>query len=185
MLQRPSSQCPRPQPLVAGTGLLLLCRNGTGLAAIVSASAFLAVHLLLLDATARRVNAVQLTAVQSFVVAIVCAGPAALDRAPRMTVTHWLLAAALGVSVSGGAYLLQTLGQAEVPVTTAGLLLMTEPVTAMLVGWMAGERPSTHQATGIGLITLAILLAVRAPKRPRTHPGACTEVPRCSRTEFS
>lgn len=85
-----------------------------------------------------------------------------------MTMAHWLLAAALGICVSGGAYLLQALGQAVVPVTTAGLLLMTEPVVAVLVGWMVGERPTAPHATGIGLLSLAILLAIWAPNG-RTH----------------
>jgi drug/metabolite transporter (DMT)-like permease len=158
--------------VVAGGGLLLLCRDGTGLAAVLAASGFLAVHLLLLGAAAGRVNGLHLTAVQSVVVAVVCAGPAAVDGTPHMTTAHWLLAAALGVGVSGGAYLLQALGQAVVPVTTAGLLLMTEPVIAVLVGWMAGERPTAHHATGIGLLTLAILLAIWAPKRSNTRPVA-------------
>ena len=93
-----------------------------------------------------------------------------------MTMAHWLLAAALGIGVSGGAYLLQALGQAVVPVTTAGLLLMTEPVIAVLVGWMAGERPTAHHATGIGLLTLAILLALWAPKRSNARPVCRTDV---------
>jgi drug/metabolite transporter (DMT)-like permease len=158
--------------VVASGGLLLLCEDGTGLAAILAASGFLAVHLLLLGAAAGRVKALHLTAVQSVVVAVVCAGPATVDGAPHMTMAHWLLAAALGICVSGGAYLLQALGQAVVPVTTAGLLLMTEPVIAVLVGWLAGERPTAHRATGIGLLTLAILLAIWAPKRANTHPFA-------------
>jgi hypothetical protein len=77
-----------------------------------------------------------------------------------MTTGHWLVAAALGVCVSGGAYLLQAFGQAVVPVATAGLLLMTEPVIAVLVGWLAGERLTAHQVTGIGLLALAILFAI-------------------------
>jgi len=162
--------------VVAGGGLLLLCRDGTGLAAVLAASGFFAVHLLLLGAAAGRVNSVHLIAVQSVVVAVVCAGPAAVDGTPHLTVAHWLLAAVLGVCVSGGAYLLQALGQAVVPVTTAGLLLMTEPVIAVLVGWLAGERPTAHQATGIGLLTLAILLAIRAPKRSNTRPVCRTGV---------
>jgi drug/metabolite transporter (DMT)-like permease len=161
--------------VVAGGGLLLLCEDGTGLAAILAASGFLAVHLLLLGAAAGRVNVLHLTAVQSVVVAVVCAGPAAVDGPPHMTTAHWLLAAALGVCVSGGAYLLQALGQAVVSVTTAGLLLMTEPVIAVLVGWMAGERPTAHHATGIGLLTLAILIAIWAPKGSNTQPVCATE----------
>ena len=150
--------------LVAGTGLLLLCGGGAGLGAVLAASVLLAVHLLLLAAVAPRLDLLQLTAVQSLVVALVCAGPAVVHGPLAMDGTDWLLAAALGVGVSGGAYLLQAVGQAVVPATTAGLLLMTEPLSAFVVGWAAGDRPGPLGTAGLGLVVLAVLLALRATR---------------------
>jgi drug/metabolite transporter (DMT)-like permease len=151
--------------VVAGSGLLLLCGSGAGLGAVFAASVFLAVHLLLLAAAAPTVDVLQLTAVQSLVVALVCAGPAVSAGPIRMDATGWLLTAALGIGVSGGAYLLQAIGQSVVPAATAGLLLMTEPVSAVLVGWLAGDRPGLVPTAGLGLIVLALLVALRAPRR--------------------
>ena len=110
--------------VVAGTGLLLLCGSGAGLGAASVLLAvlllLLAVHLLLLAAAAPHVEALHLIALQSVVVALVCAGPGMVAGTSGMDTTDWLLAAALGVGVSGGAYLLQALGQSVVPATTAG-----------------------------------------------------------------
>src|SRR4051794_1734878 len=150
----------------AGAGLLLLCGSGAGLAAVLAASVLLAVHLLLLAAAAPHVDALHLIALQSVVVALVCAGPGMAAGTSGMDTTGWLLAAALGIGVSGGAYLLQALGQSVVPATTAGLLLMTEPLSAVLAGWTVGDRPGPVGGVGLGLIVVAILLAVRTPADP-------------------
>ena len=136
--------------VVAGTGLLLLCGSGAGLGAVLAASVLLAVHLLLLAAAAPHVDALHLIALQSVVVALVCAGPGMAAGTSGMDTTDWLLAAALGIGVSGGAYLLQALGQSVVPATTAGLLLMTEPLSAVLVGWTVGDRPGPVGRSGAG-----------------------------------
>jgi drug/metabolite transporter (DMT)-like permease len=149
--------------VVAGTGLQLLCGSGAGLGAVLVASALLAVHLLLLATAAPHVDVVHLTAVQSLVVALVCAGPGMAAGTSGMEAADWLLAAALGAGVSGGAYLLQAIGQSVVPATTAGLLLMTEPLSAFLVGWAMGDRPGSLPAAGLGLVVVAILLSLRAP----------------------
>ena len=149
--------------MVAGTGLLLLCGSGAGLGAVLAAGVLLAVHLLLLAAAAPHVDALHLIALQSVVVALVCAGPGMAAGTSGMDTADWLLAAALGIGVSGGAYLLQALGQSVVPATTAGLLLMTEPLSAVLVGWTVGDRPGPVGAVGLGLIVVAILVAVRTP----------------------
>jgi drug/metabolite transporter (DMT)-like permease len=152
--------------VVAGTGLLLLCGSGAGLAAVLAASVLLAVHLLLLASAAAHVDALHLIALQSVVVALVCAGPGMAAGTSGMDTADWLLAAALGIGVSGGAYLLQALGQSVVPATTAGLLLMTEPLSVVLVGWTVGDRPGPVGGVGLGLIVVAILLAVRTPADP-------------------
>jgi hypothetical protein len=152
--------------VVAGTGLLLLCGSDAGLGAVLAASVLLAVHLLLLAAAAPHVDALHLIALQSVVVALVCAGPGMAAGTSGIDATDWLLATALGVGVSGGAYLLQALGQSVVPATTAGLLLMTEPLSAVLVGWTVGDRPGPVGGVGLGLIVVAILLAVRTPADP-------------------
>jgi drug/metabolite transporter (DMT)-like permease len=152
--------------VVAGTGLLLLCGSGAGLGAVLAASVLLAVHLLLLAAAAPHVDSLHLIALQSVVVALVCAGPGMVAGTAGMDTTDWLLAAALGIGVSGGAYLLQAVGQSVVPATTAGLLLMTEPLSAVLVGWTVGDRPGPVSGVGLALIVVAILLAVRTPADP-------------------
>ena len=110
------------------------------------------------------VDALQLTAVQSLVVALVFVGPTVSAGAIDMDATGWLLTAVLGIGVSGGAYLLQAIGQSVVPAGRAGLLLMTEPLSAVLVGWAAGDRPGPASAAGLGLIVLAILFALRTSK---------------------
>ena len=45
---------------------------------------------------------------------------------------------------------------------------MTEPLSAVLVGWVAGDRPDLVSAAGLGLIVLALLLAVRTPQEETT-----------------
>jgi drug/metabolite transporter (DMT)-like permease len=51
--RRRPSRCAVAALVVAGSGLLLLCGSGAGLGAVLAASVFLAVYLLLLAAAAR------------------------------------------------------------------------------------------------------------------------------------
>jgi hypothetical protein len=54
---------------------------------------------------------------------------------------------------------------------------MTEPLSAFLVGWVAGDRPGPVRAAGLGLIVLALLVALRSPADAAAQPASNADRP--------
>ena len=128
-----------------------------------------AVHLLVLADAAPRFPVAALSAVQFAVVAGVLVVPGLLAGGYRLTGEAWAAAAYTGVAVTAGGLGLQAWGQRRVSPTRAALLLLIEPVSAAVLGFLAGERLGAAGATGALLILAGIVvseLAVPVARRP-------------------
>jgi drug/metabolite transporter (DMT)-like permease len=168
-----------PWPTVAGVvlavaGLALLGGGpdvGTGRGELLTLGCALAfaVHLLVLADAAPRFPVAALSAVQFAVVAGVLVVPGLLAGGYRLSGEAWAAAAYTGVAVTAGGLGLQAWGQRRVSPTRAALLLLIEPVSAAVLGFLAGERLGAAGGAGALLILGGIVvseLAVPVARRP-------------------
>jgi drug/metabolite transporter (DMT)-like permease len=168
-----------PWPTVAGValavaGLALLGGGpdvGTGRGELLTLGCALAfaVHLLALADAAPRFPVAALSAVQFAVVAGVLVVPGLFAGGYRLTGEAWAAAAYTGVAVTACGLGLQAWGQRRVSPTRAALLLLIEPVSAAVLGFLAGERLGAAGAAGALLILGGIVvseLAVPVARRP-------------------
>jgi drug/metabolite transporter (DMT)-like permease len=168
-----------PWPTVAGValavaGLALLGGGpevgaGRGELLTLGCALAFAVHLLVLADAAPRLPVAALSAVQFAVVAGVLVVPGAFAGGYRLTGEAWAAAAYTGVAVTAGGLGLQAWGQRRVTATRAALLLLIEPVSAAVLGFLAGERLGAAGAAGAVLILGGIVvseLAVPVARRP-------------------
>lgn len=118
-----------------------------------------AVHVILLASYSPRFDTWQLNAVQLAIVGALCAVPGLFTGGYRFTPGAWAAAAYTAVAVSAGALGLQMWGQRAVSPTRTSLILMIEPVSAALLGVVAGERLGLVGAIGAGLILGGIAVA--------------------------
>jgi drug/metabolite transporter (DMT)-like permease len=128
-----------------------------------------AVHLLVLADAAPRLPVAALSVVQFAVVAGVLFVPGLLAGGYRLTGEAWAAAVYTGVAVTAGGLGLQAWGQRRVTPTRAALLLLIEPVSAAVLGFLAGERLGATGAAGALLILAGIVvseLAVPVARRP-------------------
>jgi drug/metabolite transporter (DMT)-like permease len=168
-----------PAATVAGVALavggLSLLTTGDGLGAgrgelltLGCALAF-ALHILVLADAAPRFDVAALSAVQFAVVAGLLAVPG-LTAGYRMDGGAWAAAAYTGVLVTAGALGLQAWGQRRVSPTRAALLLLLEPVSAAVLGFLAGERLGVAGGAGALLILGGILVSeLSVPVAPRSE----------------
>jgi drug/metabolite transporter (DMT)-like permease len=127
-----------------------------------------AVHLLVLADAAPRFPVAALSAVQFAVVAAVLVVPGALAGGYDLDGGAWAAAAYTGVAVTAGGLGLQAWGQRRVSPTRAALLLLIEPVSAAVLGFLAGERLGAAGAAGALLILAGILVSeLGVPVTPR------------------
>jgi drug/metabolite transporter (DMT)-like permease len=168
-----------PWPTVAGVllavgGLALLGGGpdvgaGRGELLTLGCALAFAIHLLALADAAPRFPVAALSAVQFAVVAGVLVVPGLLAGGYRLTGEAWAAAAYTGVAVTAGGLGLQAWGQRRVTPTRAALLLLIEPVSAAVLGFLAGERLGAAGAAGALLILGGIVvseLAVPVARRP-------------------
>ncbi len=167
-----------PWPTVAGVvlavaGLALLgggpdVGTGRGEALTLGCALAFAVHLLLLADAAPRFPVAALSAVQFAVVAGVLVVPGVLAGGYRFDAGAWGAAAYTGVAVTAGGLGLQAWGQRRVSATRAALLLLIEPVSAAVLGFVTGERLGMAGGAGALLILGGILVSELAvPVTPR------------------
>lgn len=150
------------------SGLYFLCVKG-GLNAfgygdlMVLASALLfAIHILIIDYFAPRVDSVKLSCVQFFVCAIISMIAMFFAENPTMTAIldcKWALLYA-GVLSSGVAYTLQIMGQKDTDPAVASLILSLESVFAVVAGFLVlHEILSGREIFGCFLMFAAIIAA--------------------------
>ncbi|MBU0279120.1 MULTISPECIES: DMT family transporter [unclassified Gemella] len=130
---------------------------------LVLISAFLfAVHILIIDYSAVRVNSMFLSIGQLIVVAILSLITGyfleGFVMADIILVLPHLLA--LGTLSSGVAYTLQIIGQREIPAHTASLIMSLESVVAALGGvFILGEVLTTKEIIGMLLVLIGIIIS--------------------------
>jgi drug/metabolite transporter (DMT)-like permease len=100
----------------------------------------------------------------ALVSAVLLAGVAIVTRAPMPTLRGALLVALAGALIGATSGLLYLRGLLRIPAEHAGMLTFLEPLTAVLVAWLAwGERPGVAAAIGAAIVLLAGVFAIRDP----------------------
>ena len=131
-----------------------------------------AVHIMLIDYFAVRVDGVRMACIQFFVSGILSAVPMFLIDMkhsidgiaawmPALTAADaWIPILYAGVLSCGVAYTLQIIGQRGVNPTVASLLMSLESVFSVLAGWVIlGEALSGREILGCVMIFGAVILA--------------------------
>jgi drug/metabolite transporter (DMT)-like permease len=169
---------PPTPPTVAGVilgtiGLFLLTGKGLALGRgelLTLGCAFsFAIHVILLAEFAPRFDVRRLNAIQLLVTGGLCLVPGLFLGGYDFTARAWGAAVYTAVAVSAAALWLQLWGQRHVGPTRASLLLMIEPVSAALLGYVLGERLGARGALGAAVIMVGIAVA-EAPVLRRRSP---------------
>lgn len=163
-------------------GLYLLCGSAKGSIngiefgdLLIMVSAFLyAVHILIIDYYAPKVDSVKLSCVQFFVVGLISLIPAFLYETPAFDAIFeckWALLYA-GVISCGVAYTLQIVAQKNTNPALASLILSFESVFAVLTGYLIlHETLSLKEILGCILMFIAVLAAQK--KNNATQSKCC------------
>lgn len=135
--------------ITAGDFLLILC------------AFFFAVQIMIVDHYVEKVDGVRLSLVQFFITAIIStiAAFAFEEISVEAIKSGWFSVFYAGVLSSGIAFTLQIVAQKNLNPTVASLIMSLESVFAALAGAFFGERLSTNEIIGCGLVFLAIILA--------------------------
>ncbi len=163
---------------VAITGAILVAgqpgddaeRPGLGLALAVAAGASYALYAYALQQLARAGDADRVAATV-FIGAAVVLAPVLLvgDISPLFTGRGTLMALHLGFVATTLSYACFTRGVRDTPVSTATLLSLAEPLTAVVLGvTVVGENLTPAAAVGVALLLVGVGLG--APSRLATRP---------------
>jgi drug/metabolite transporter (DMT)-like permease len=174
VLRRPPGRSALAGVALCTLGLVLLTGGahafGVGEALTLGCAAAFAVHVLLLGELSPRHDAVRLNAVQLLVVAVACAGPGAALSHGRFTWAALGAAAFCGVAASAVALGLQVWAQAHLAPVRVSLLLLIEPVSAALLGAVAGDHLGLLGALGCAVILGGIAVTELGLLDVRTGP---------------
>ena len=151
---------------IAVTGLYFLCINGDfkvgmGDLLVLGCAAIFAVHILVVDHFAPRVNCVAMSCVQFLVCGILSGIPAILFESISL---EGMLGAAptilyAGVLSCGVAYTLQMVGQKNMNPTVASMILSLESVISVLAGLLLlRQKLSPRELLGCVLMFSAVIL---------------------------
>lgn len=157
----------------AVVGLWLLCMSGSTLSLgdvqVICSAAVFAVHIVLLDYFAPRVDGLKLSLVQFAVAAFLSSLLMLLFEQPRIesvvAASGAILYAGLGSTAAG--YTLQILGQRRTSSTLASLIMSLESVFAVVASaiLLPSLTPFTlREGIGMGIIFVAIVCAQLEPK---------------------
>lgn len=115
------------------------------------------------------VNAFQVAGIQNAIVFIFLL-PWVLPEVHQVSLSDWLLIAALGVVCTGFAHLLFVSSLRQLPARTAGLVVASEPLYAILFAWMLfSQVPSGRMLLGAAVMMAAIFSASLAVRQHNTE----------------
>ncbi|MCU1351569.1 MAG: protein of unknown function transrane [Acidimicrobiales bacterium] len=160
--------------LLTVPALLLLSGGVTGFGrgevlTLLSAVAF-AFHIVVLGQTAWRHDAVRLTCWQLFTVGGCCLLPGVFAGGYRFPASVWAAVLFCGMGATA-AFLCMVWGQRSVGASRAAIILLLEPVSAAVIGYLAGDRLGWGGAAGAALALGAIVLAELPARRPAVVGG--------------
>lgn len=158
--------------LMAVVGLYLLSCMGVtqinrGDLLVLGCALFFAVQITIVDCLAGAVDGFRLNCIQSMVVALLSLPCMLLTETVDIgnILSCWGPLLFAGVLSMGLAYSLQIVGQKDLEPTAASLIMSLESVFAALGGWwLLGERMSSWEMTGCGLVFAAVIIS-QLPER--------------------
>ena len=127
-----------------------------------------AVHILVIDYFAPKVDGVKMSCMQFFICGILSIPFMFTIEKPTFTAVTdaWMPILYAGVLSCGVAYTLQILGQKNVNPAVASLILSLESCFSVLAGWIVlGERLSVRESVGCVCMFAAIILAQLPEKK--------------------
>ena len=127
-----------------------------------------AVHILVIDYFAPKVDGVKMSCMQFFICGILSIPFMFTIEKPTLTAVTdaWMPILYAGVLSCGVAYTLQILGQKNVNPAVASLILSLESCFSVLAGWIVlGERLSVRESVGCVCMFAAIILAQLPEKK--------------------
>lgn len=130
-----------------------------------------AVHILVIDHFAPKVNGVKMSCMQFFICGILSIPFMFTIETPIFTAVTgaWMPLLYAGVLSCGVAYTLQILGQKNVNPAVASLILSLESCFSVLAGWVVlGEKLSVRESVGCAFMFAAIILAQLPEKKGKT-----------------
>lgn len=130
-----------------------------------------AVHILVIDHFAPKVNGVKMSCMQFFICGILSIPFMVTIETPTFTAVTgaWMPLLYAGVLSCGVAYTLQILGQKNVNPAVASLILSLESCFSVLAGWVVlGEKLSVRESVGCAFMFAAIILAQLPEKKGKT-----------------
>lgn len=157
---------------VATVGLYFLCIDPTQVFSIEYSDVLVILcavcftgHILVIDHFTEKVNGVQLSCLQFFVVTIISGILMLFFEQPNWSVLPQCTVPLLytGMLSSGVAYTLQIISQKGANPTVVSLLLSLESVFAVLAGTIMGDRLSGWEWLGCGLMLVAVVAAQLPP----------------------
>lgn len=160
--------------VLAVAGLYLLSGGidgiGTGELLTVGGAFFFALHIVVLGEVAERHDPIRLTMWQALTVAVCCFFPGFFAPGGySFDAGVWFAAAFCGVGATAAAFWCMTWAQRVVPESQAAIILLLEPVSAAVLGALAGEALGMAGAVGAVLILASVLVAELAGGG---HPAA-------------
>lgn len=114
------------------------------------------------------VNAFEVAGLQNAVVFLLLL-PWVIPHLSTVSLSDWLLIAALGIVCTGLAHLLFVSSLRQLPARTAGLVVASEPLYAILFAWVLfNEIPSARMLVGAAVMMAAIFSASMAVRQENT-----------------
>jgi len=153
--------------VLAVIGLYLLCISDSfsinrGDFFILCCAFLFAVHILVVDYFAPKINGVKLSCIQFLVCGIISAIPMLLFENPTLAalLQAWKPLLYAGIMSCGVGYTLQIIGQKNMNPTIASLILSLESCISVLAGWvLLHQRLSLREILGCAIMFSAILIA--------------------------
>jgi drug/metabolite transporter (DMT)-like permease len=160
--------------LLAVAGLFLLSGGvegiGRGELLTVAAAFFFALHIVVLGEVSEHHDPIRLTMWQALTVGLCCFFPGFFAPGGySFDAGVWFAAAFCGVGATAAAFWCMTWAQRVVPESQAAIILLLEPVSAAVLGALAGEALGIGGAVGAVLILASVLVAELGG---RSHPAA-------------
>lgn len=166
----------RPHPSTLGgvalavAGLVLLTGGaggalGRGEVLTLGCAVAFAAHIVMLGETAARHDPLRFTTVQLATVGVGCLGPSLVTGGLALPGAALGAAAFTGVLATALAFAAMVFAQRIVSPARAALILLLEPVFAVLMAWATGDPPAAATVAGGGLILAAVAVAEVLPAR--------------------